>query len=190
MDNETQVTEAQENQATEPATTDTFVPAWKIKADKLKKAVEDGAGVQVAYTSNNQVDCEPVLLTEKKETTEYPTVVEEPVGFIDPKYVWFGTHKGWVEGASKAQGKRIADLESKVSDMKKNVIQISKYQENAKEENSKLVAQVKNDNASTQQQLAQLLTMVSTMMAASQGAAQPAPANPSAQPTEAKENQE
>lgn len=184
MADETQVTEAQ---ATEPATTDTFVPAWKIQSDKLKKAVEDGAGVQVAYTSNNQVDCEPVLLTEKKDKTEYPTVVEEPVGFIDPKYVWFGEHKGWIEGASEAQGKRISNLEASLNTMKQSVQTTTENQNDAKEENDKLVAQVKSDNDSTQKQLAQLVTMVSTMMASSNAPASPANGTQPTQATQATE---
>lgn len=108
----------QSAQAAEPAS---FVPAWQVKSDKLKEAVQQGYGVQVVYKSTNEESCEPTLVTEGQASDNYPFVVEEPVGFIAPKFLWNGTTRGWVETASTQQGKVLAEAQNKIAELQQQV---------------------------------------------------------------------
>lgn len=107
------------------ATTDTFVPAWQIKADELKKKAADDE--QVVYRSDNYNDCLPVLMP-KASVINYPFVDEEPVGFIAPKYNWNAIGRGWVETASIAQAKEIEALKAQVADLNETNEDITKQQ--------------------------------------------------------------
>lgn len=104
---------------------DTFVPAWKIKADELKaKAADDE---QVVYRSDNYYDCLPVLMP-KQTVITFPFVAEEPTGFIAPKYNWSPIGKGWAETASLTQAKEIEMLKANVADLKETADDVTKAQ--------------------------------------------------------------
>lgn len=90
-----------------------FVPAWKIKADKLKEAVKQGLGKQVVFKSTDTNPCEPVLVSENMANNNYPFVVEEPVGFIAPKFEW-NSNNGWIETANIEQGKELIQIKADV----------------------------------------------------------------------------
>ncbi|MFR4967909.1 MAG: hypothetical protein ACLUDD_04815 [Lactobacillus kalixensis] len=98
----------------------TITPAWQTQADKLEKAVEQGFGVQVVYKSTAENPCQPVLLSEKQETTSYPYVVEKPEGYIAPKFDWYGTDRGWIEAYSEQQGKDLAAIKQEIATIKQD----------------------------------------------------------------------
>lgn len=161
--------------ANENTKTEEFVPAWKIKADKLKKGIEQDLGVQVVFRSDNNVACEPTLVSEKQESNSYPYVVEEPAGFIAPKYEWFGTRKGWIETANIKQGQDLAKLQEQVNTLQGNVDSLADTKQAVANDKQELMGQIqelKNSDKENTKSLAQILTMVSML------AAQKQPASP------------
>lgn len=156
------------NDTTETQTTDTFVPAWKIKADELKKKAS--ADEQVVYESDQYFDCLPVLRS-KEAAVVYPFTADEPAGFIAPKMDWTPGRRHWIETASIQQGKDIATLKEQVETLKK-------AGQSESQDNQKITQQVNDMSEKTKkyekqnsQQLGQLLTMVSTLIAKSGTAA-------------------
>ena len=122
-------------------------PEWKVKADELAKRIDGTLFVQLAYRSDAQHKCEPVLLSEKQTANIYPIVVDAPTGLTDPifdygKNIWF-------EGSIAGQARQIAALSA-------NVAKIKDYQET--EAKNKQVDDKKNDQA------IKLMTMISTQM--------------------------
>lgn len=71
-------------ETTEKQATDTFVPAWKIKADKVKEELGDNE--QVFYESDQYFDCLPIARP-KDAPNVFPFTSEEPTGFIAPKWI-------------------------------------------------------------------------------------------------------
>lgn len=149
-------------ETTEKQATETFVPAWKIKADNLKKKLADDE--QVFYESDQYFDCLPVIRP-KTAPNLFPFTSEEPAGFIAPKMDWTPGNRRWVETASIQQGKDIEVLKNQVKLLKD-------AGQTASQDNQKITEQVntiseKTDNYEKQssQQLGQLLTMVSTLIA-------------------------
>ena len=122
-------------------------PEWKVKADELAKRIDGTLFVQLAYRSDAQHKCEPVLLSEKQTANIYPIVIDAPTGLTDPifdygKNIWF-------EGSIAGQARQIATLSA-------NVAKIKDYQET--EAKNKQVDDKKNDQA------IKLMTMISTQM--------------------------
>lgn len=122
-------------------------PEWKVKADELAKRIDGTLFVQLAYRSDAQHKCEPVLLSEKQTANIYPIIVDAPTGLTDPifdygKNIWF-------EGSIAGQARQIATLSA-------NVAKIKDYQET--EAKNKQVDDKKNDQA------IKLMTMISTQM--------------------------
>lgn len=104
-----------EPQATEP---NENKPEWLVKTEKLEEAVKQGLGVQVVFKSNDETDCEPQLATEKVADTSWPTVVEEPPkSFQNPKYIWTGAFRGWIDNNIVAQGKEIEQIKDDVKSL-------------------------------------------------------------------------
>lgn len=136
--------------------TDTYIPEWQRKADKLKQAIAEGLGKQVVYDCPQNGGCEPRLSTVEIKADEYPTVIEEPTGFINPSYNWFGEKRGYFEYAPAAQGQKIQELTEGLNKVVKDQEQIKQDQANADKE--KQADDKKNDQA------IKLMTMISTQM--------------------------
>lgn len=150
--------------ATEKQTTETFVPAWKIKADHVKENLADNE--QVFYESDQYFDCLPVARP-KDAPNVFPFTSEEPTGFVAPKMDWTPGNHHWIETASIEQGKDIAVLKNQVKLLKD-------AGQTASQDNQKIAQQVNDMSEKTEkyekqnsQQLGQLLTMVSTLIAKS-----------------------
>lgn len=187
------------SQAAQATETASFVPAWQVKSDKLKEAVQQGYGVQVVYKSTNEESCEPTLVTEEQASDNYPFVVEEPVGFVAPKFLWNGTTRGWIETASIQQGKvlaeaqnNIAELQQQVTDFGKTAGQVdtaNKQIQADKTEFTNAITALKQNSQETssaiQTQLGQLITMVSSLAAANKSEAQTTAQSTASQPAEA-----
>ena len=187
------------SQAAQATETASFVPAWQVKSDKLKEAVQQGYGVQVVYKSTNEESCEPTLVTEEQASDNYPFVVEEPVGFVAPKFLWNGTTRGWIETASIQQGKvlaeaqnNIAELQQQVTDFGKTAGQVdtaNKQIQADKTEFTNAITALKQNSQETssaiQTQLGQLITMVSSLAAANKSEAQTTAQSTASQSAEA-----
>lgn len=91
-------------------------PEWQAKADEMGKQVGNGLFVQLAYRSDLQHNCEPVLLSEKQVANIYPIVVDVPAGLIDPKFDW---GKGtWIENSVSGMATKLATLSADVDKIK------------------------------------------------------------------------
>lgn len=91
-------------------------PEWQTKADEMEKQVGNGLFVQLAYRSDLQHNCEPVLLSEKQVANIYPIVVDVPAGLIDPKFDW---GKGtWIENSVSGMATKLATLSADVDKIK------------------------------------------------------------------------
>ena len=86
---------------------------WQETADNLKPIIsENSMWKQIGYISNNDVDCEPILLTKKHEENIYPIVVEAPTGMNNPKYDW--TKHMWVDQDAASTSVRLTNAEKAI----------------------------------------------------------------------------
>ena len=176
--------EATQNVTPEEAKTNAYIPEWQRKADKLKQAIAEGLGKQVVYDCPQNGGCEPRLSTIEIKTDSYPTVIEEPTGFINPSYNWFGEKRGYFEYAPAAQGQKIEELSDGLKKVVQDQMQIKQDQANADKE--KQADDKKNDQA------IKLMTMISTQMgilnAKVDKLSKPENTNPETQPQEGGNN--
>lgn len=86
---------------------------WEKTADNIKPMINDNSiWKQIGYKSNNEVDCEPILLTKKQEENIYPIVVEAPTGLSNPKYIW--EKHMWVDQDATSNSVRLNNVEKAV----------------------------------------------------------------------------
>ena len=99
---------------------------WQDAANALKQRIDkDSLWVQVGYISNDKIDCEPILLSEKHEDNFWPVIVEEPpVNLIHPKYD-YPKHR-WVELEAESNSSRLTDVEKSVQALKESDQQVAK----------------------------------------------------------------
>lgn len=159
-----QIQATQPIQSTQPQVA--MKPIWLIKTEEVEEQVKEGKFKQVAWESNRQFDCMPIGLTEEMDHSEYPISIERPTGFWAPKMDWNATPH-WIETASIQQGKDIETLKTQVATLKQDG-------QTASQDNQKIAQQVNDMSEKTEtyekqnsQQLGQLLTMVSTLIAKS-----------------------
>ena len=72
-------------------------PTWQDTVNHLKTRVDkESMWTQVAYISNDRIDCEPVLLSEQHKENFWPIIVEEPpIDLVHPK--WDRRTQKWVD---------------------------------------------------------------------------------------------
>lgn len=99
---------------------------WQDVANDLKQRIDkDSLWVQVGYISNDKIDCEPILLSEKHEDNFWPVIVEEPpVNLTHPKYD-YPKHR-WVELEAESNSSRLTDVEKSVQTLKQSDEQVTK----------------------------------------------------------------
>ena len=99
---------------------------WQDVANNLKQRIDkDSLWVQVGYISNDKIDCEPILLSEKHEDNFWPVIVEEPpVNLVHPKYD-YPKHR-WVELEAESNSSRLTDVENSIQDLKQSNAQTAK----------------------------------------------------------------
>ena len=99
---------------------------WPDVSNALKQRIDkDSLWVQVGYISNDKIDCEPILLSEKHEDNFWPVIVEEPpVNLIHPKYDY--TKHRWVELEAESNSSRLTDVEKSIQDLKQSNAQTAK----------------------------------------------------------------
>lgn len=108
-ENSTQVT-----QPTQPQVA--MKPKWLIDTEKLEELKKQGQFAQVAWKSNNEVDCVPIGLTEEMDHSEYPISIERPTGYWAPKMDWSGSPH-WLETANIQQGQEIEEMKKQISEL-------------------------------------------------------------------------
>lgn len=101
-------------------------PSWQNTVNNLKTRVDkESMWTQVAYISNDSIDCEPILLSEKHEDNFWPVIVEEPpVNLVHPKYD-YPKHR-WVELEAESNSSRLTDVENWVKSLKQSDEQVTK----------------------------------------------------------------
>ena len=101
-------------------------PTWQDKVADLNSRVDkESMWTQVAYISNDRIDCEPVLLSEEHKTDFWPIIVEEPpIDYIHPKWDK-RTHK-WVDTDGTNTNSRLNQVEESVKNLKEQDEQVNK----------------------------------------------------------------
>jgi hypothetical protein len=95
----------------------------KDKTAELQKQVgENTMWKQIGYISNDDTDCEPILLSEKHESNVWPIVIEAPDGLVSPKYDW--TKHVWVETDANSQGAQIKALKASLDSAKQTIASV------------------------------------------------------------------
>lgn len=98
---------------------------WQDVANDLKQRIDkDSLWVQVGYISNDKIDCEPILLSEKHNDNFWPVIVEPPVDLVHPKYDY--TKHRWVELEAENNSSRLTDVEKSVQALKESDQQVAK----------------------------------------------------------------
>lgn len=101
-------------------------PTWQDTVNNLKTRVDkESMWTQVAYISNDRIDCEPVLLSEEHKENFWPIIVEEPsIDYIHPKWDK-RTHK-WVDTDGTNTNSRLNQVEESVKSLKEQDEQVNK----------------------------------------------------------------
>ena len=120
---------------------------------------------QIGYISNDDVDCEPILLSKKHDADVWPIVITEPSGLNHPKYDW-NKHQ-WVEQDAASNSVRLKEVEQKVDSVQKATTTVS--QDNNALQQS--LDGISKGQQAQSQQLAQLLQLVAPIVAKNVGGA-------------------
>ena len=99
-------------------------PSWQDKmAEKQKILDESGLWAQMGFISNNEIDCEPILLFQKHETNFYPIIVEAPpADFIRPK--WDKIKHVWIDNDNASTSSRLNSVEKTIETMRQNNVAV------------------------------------------------------------------
>lgn len=139
---------------------------WQDIANERKKLIsDDGLWHQIGYVSNDDVDCEPILLSRKHDTDIWPIVLTEPTGLNHPKYDW-NKHQ-WIEQDAASNSVRLKEVEQKIDSVQKETTSVT--QDNNALQQS--LTNIANGQQAQSQQLAQLLQLVAPIVAKDGGGA-------------------
>ena len=124
-------------------------PTWQDKmAEKQKILDQSGLWAQMGFISNNEIDCEPILLFQKHETNFYPIIVEAPpADFIRPK--WDKIKHVWIDNDNASTSSRLASIEKTIETVQQNNVAIQNQNNDLKNDLS--------NQASVQAQMLKLL---------------------------------
>ena len=139
---------------------------WQDIANERKKLIsDDGLWHQIGYVSNDDVDCEPILLSTKHDTDIWPIVVTEPTGLNRPKYDW-NKHQ-WIEQDAASNSVRLKEVEQKIDSVQKETTSVT-------QDNNALQQALDGISKGQQvqsQQLAQMLQLIAPIVAKDNGGA-------------------
>lgn len=101
-------------------------PTWQDKVADLNSRVDkESMWTQVAYISNDRIDCEPVLLSEEHNENFWPIIVEEPpIDLVHPK--WDRRTQKWVDTDGTNTNSRLNQVEESVQSLKKQDENVTK----------------------------------------------------------------
>lgn len=139
---------------------------WQYLANERKKLIsDDGLWHQIGYVSNDDVDCEPILLSTKHDVDVWPIVATEPSGLNNPKYDW--TKHQWIEQDAASNSVRLKEVEQKIDSVQQATTSVT--QDNNALQQS--LDGISKGQQAQSQQLAQLLQLVAPMVAKNGGGA-------------------
>lgn len=139
---------------------------WQYLANERKKLIsDDGLWHQIGYVSNDDVDCEPILLSTKHDVDVWPIVATEPSGLNNPKYDW--TKHQWIEQDAASNSVRLKEVEQKIDSVQQATTSVT--QDNNALQQS--LTNIANGQQAQSQQLAQLLQLVAPIVAKDGGGA-------------------
>lgn len=132
---------------------------WQETADNIKPMISDNSmWKQIGYMSNDDVDCEPILLTKKHDNNFYPVVVEAPTGFNNPKYIW--EKHMWVDQDATSNSVRLTNTEKAIQSVREQAQTISTENQTLKDSLSNIEKGQKDQT----QTLAQVVQMVAPLL--------------------------
>lgn len=139
---------------------------WQDIANERKKLIsDDGLWHQIGYVSNDDVDCEPILLSRKHTQDFYPVILEEPTGLNNPRYD--RNKRQWVEQDAASNSVRLKEVEQKIDSVQQATTAVT-------QDNTALQQSLTNIANGQQQQtetLAQMLQMIAPIVAKDGGGA-------------------
>lgn len=99
---------------------------WQETVNILKNCVDKVAQkAQVAFISNDLIDCEPILLTGEHDENFWPIIIEEPpIDFVNPK--WDKLTHQWVDTDVTNTNSRLNQVEESVKSLKEQDEQVNK----------------------------------------------------------------
>lgn len=139
---------------------------WQDIANERKKLIsDDGLWHQIGYVSNDDVDCEPILLSREHDTDIWPIVLTEPTGLNHPKYDW-NKHQ-WVEQDAASNSVRLKEVEQKIDSVQKETTSVTQ-DNNALQQ---ALDGISKGQQAQSQQLAQMLQLIAPIVAKDNGGA-------------------
>lgn len=139
---------------------------WQDIANERKKLIsDDGLWHQIGYVSNDDVDCEPILLSRKHDTDIWPIVLTEPTGLNHPKYDW-NKHQ-WIEQDAASNSVRLKEVEQKIDSVQKETTSVTQ-DNNALQQ---ALDGISKGQQAQSQQLAQMLQLLAPIVAKDNGGA-------------------
>lgn len=122
---------------------------WQDLANNLKQRIDKNSlWHQIGYISNDQIDCEPILLSGTHNDNFWPVIIDEPpADMVHPKYV-YSKHE-WVEQDAASNSSRLTNVETAVKTLKQTDEQVAK--DNTEIKNSL------SDNAKVQAEMLKLI---------------------------------
>ena len=99
---------------------------WQETVNILKNCVDKvSQKTQVAFISNDLIDCEPILLTGEHDENFWPIIIEEPpIDFVNPK--WDKLTHQWVDTDVTNTNSRLNQVEESVKNLKEQDEQVNK----------------------------------------------------------------
>lgn len=99
---------------------------WQETVNILKNCVDKvSQKTQVAFISNDLIDCEPILLTGEHDENFWPIIIEEPpIDFVNPK--WDKLTHQWVDTDVTNTNSRLNQVEESVKSLKEQDEQVNK----------------------------------------------------------------
>ncbi|RMC47736.1 hypothetical protein [Lactobacillus sp. ESL0225] len=131
--------------------------------DKQKLLDENGMWQQMGYLSNDEIDCEPILLFKKHDVAPFPIVLEAPTGLKCPKYDW--NQYKWVENDPNSQGAQITALKEQLDTTKQTLTAVQEQQNSVSKETSGALDKIQATQEKQAEATAQLLQMLAPILA-------------------------
>lgn len=132
---------------------------WQDIANDLTKQIDENSiWKQIGYMSNNDVDCEPILLSQKHDSDLYPIVITAPADLNNPKYDW--TKHMWVDQDAASTSVRLTNAEKAIQTAQEQAKTISTENQTLKDSLSNIEKGQKDQT----QTLAQVVQMMAPLL--------------------------
>lgn len=132
---------------------------WQDTANDLTKQIDENSiWKQIGYMSNNDVDCEPILLSQKHDNDFYPIIIEKPTGLNNPKYDW--TKHVWVDQDATSNSVRLTNAEKAIQSAQEQAKTVSAENQTLKDNLDSIIKGQKDQT----QTLAQVVQMMAPLL--------------------------